>query len=60
MIADHDRSGWIGASDTDYVVGNWDTATWEKWMLTKLGIHEGRIETSPNYYIETFLLLDTS
>ena len=45
MIADHDRSGWIGASDTDYVVGNWDTATWEKWMLTKLGIHESRIET---------------
>lgn len=45
MIADHDRSGWIGASDTDYVVGNWETATWEKWMLGKLGIHESHIET---------------
>ena len=31
MIADHDRSGWIGASDTAFVIGNWKTKTWENW-----------------------------
>ena len=39
MIADHDRSGWIGASDTDKVIGNWKTKTWENWWLQKLGIN---------------------
>lgn len=39
MIADHDRSGYIGASDTDKVIGNWKTKTWEKWWLQKLGIN---------------------
>ena len=38
MIASKDRSGWFGASDTDFIIGNWETATFEKWWLTKLGI----------------------
>lgn len=38
MIASKDRSGYFGASDTDKIVGNWKTATFEKWWLTKLGI----------------------
>ncbi len=40
MIASHDRSGWIGASDTSMVVGNWNTATFRKWWLIKLGLAE--------------------
>ena len=39
MIADHDRSGYIGASDTAFVIGNWKTKTWEKWWMQKLGIN---------------------
>ena len=38
MIASKDRSGWFGASDTDYIIGNWETETFKKWWLTKLGI----------------------
>ena len=38
MIADYNRSGYIGASDVQYVIGNWKTKTWEKWWLQKLGI----------------------
>lgn len=39
MIANHDRSGYIGASDTDKVIGNWKTKTWEKWWMQKIGIN---------------------
>ena len=39
MITDHDRSGYIGASDVQYVIGNWKTKTWEKWWMQKLGIN---------------------
>ena len=39
MIADKDRSGYFGASDTDKIIGNWKTATFEKWWLQKLGIN---------------------
>ena len=38
MIASQDRSGYIGASDVQYVIGNWQTKTWEQWWMTKLGI----------------------
>ena len=38
MIAIKDRSGWIGASDTAMVMGNWRTPTWHKWWAIKLGI----------------------
>ena len=44
MITDHDRSGWIGASDVQYVIGNWKTKTWEKWWLRKLGISQDHFD----------------
>lgn len=44
MIADKDRSGWFGASDTSFVVGNWKTATFEKWWLQKLGINTAHFD----------------
>lgn len=39
MIADHDRSGWFGASDTATIMGNWKTKTFAKWWMQKLGIN---------------------
>jgi hypothetical protein len=39
MISSKDRSYYIGASDTSFVVGNWNTKTFEKWYGTKLGIY---------------------
>ena len=44
MITDHDRSGYFGASDTDKVIGNWKTKTWEKWWMQKLGINTDHFE----------------
>lgn len=39
MISDTDRSFWFGASDTKYVIAkNYDTATFKKWWLEKLGL----------------------
>ena len=38
MIKSKDRSGYIGASDTKYVVGNWNTKTFKNWWLEKLGL----------------------
>lgn len=38
MISDHDRSGWFGASDTKYIMGNWKTKTFKNWWMSKLGI----------------------
>lgn len=43
MIASNDRSGYIGASDTRFVVGNWNTKTFEKWWLEKLGLNKNKI-----------------
>ena len=44
MITDHDRSGYIGASDVQYVIGNWKTKTWEKWWMQKLGINQDHFD----------------
>ncbi len=44
MIDSQDRSGWLGASDTDFIVGNWETATFEKWWLTKIGINKSNLQ----------------
>ena len=44
MIASHDRSGYIGASDVQYVIGNWATKTWEKWWMQKLGINQDHFD----------------
>lgn len=38
MIRSKDRSGYIGASDTKYVVGNWNTKTFKNWWFEKLGL----------------------
>lgn len=38
MIKNKDRSQYIGASDTKYVMMNWNTKTFKKWWLIKLGI----------------------
>lgn len=38
MITDHDRSGYIGASDTGYVMRKWNTPTFEKWWRVKQGL----------------------
>lgn len=38
MIHDQDRSGWFGASDTVMVMGRWDTETFRRWWLVKLGL----------------------
>lgn len=35
MIASKDRSGWFGASDVSYIVGNWDTKSFANWWLEK-------------------------
>lgn len=45
MIASHDRSGYIGASDTNMVVGNWNTKTFENWWLEKLGLRRNEFKT---------------
>lgn len=45
MIADKDRSGYIGASDTGYVMRRWDTKTFEKWWRTKQGFGHNDIST---------------
>ena len=45
MIQSKDRSGYIGASDTDMVVSNWNTKTFEKWWLEKLGIYHNDLNT---------------
>lgn len=50
MIRDHDRSGWIGASDTSYVVGNWGTRSWANWWAEKLGVRENSFS---NLYTKT-------
>lgn len=45
MIGSKDRSGWFGASDTSFVVGNWETKTFRNWWFEKLGIHENNLST---------------
>ena len=44
MIASQDRSGYFGASDVSYIVGNWQTATFEKWWMQKIGINRDRFD----------------
>lgn len=35
MIASKDRSGWFGASDVNYIIGNWTTKSFANWWLEK-------------------------
>lgn len=45
MIQNQDRSGYIGASDTSMVVGNWNTKSFEQWWLEKLGLNRNKLNT---------------
>lgn len=45
MIADQDRSGWFGASDASYIMGSWDTKSFERWWLQKLGLNRDHFTT---------------
>lgn len=46
MIADHDRSGYFGASDTEKVIAkNIRTKTWEQWWQEKPGIRRNNVTT---------------
>ena len=38
MIKSKDRSGWFGASDTTYIMGNYNTDTFRRWWLQKVGV----------------------
>lgn len=44
MIHDFDRSGWIGASDVRYVMGNWRGKSFENWYYEKLGFRQNRFQ----------------
>lgn len=45
MIHDHDRSGYFGASDVRYIMGNWATKTFEHWWRVKQGFEEDNFTT---------------
>jgi len=45
MIHDKSRAFWVGASDTDKVMGNYQTATWKSWYLEKLGLRRDTLQT---------------
>lgn len=38
MIKNKSRNGWFGASDTRFIMGNWDTKTFMDWWQVKLGV----------------------
>lgn len=44
MITDHDRSGYFGASDVAFIVGNWKTQTWMKWWMQKIGVNNDHFD----------------
>lgn len=37
MITEKSRADWFGASDVNYIIGNYETKSFEKWWLEKLG-----------------------
>jgi hypothetical protein len=45
LINSQDRSYYFGASDTSMIVGKWNTLTFEKWWLEKIGIYKNEIKT---------------
>lgn len=47
MIKNHDRSGWIGASDTAAVMGRWDTKSFQRFWLVKLGLEQNTFASLP-------------
>lgn len=59
MIADQDRSGWFGASDTATIMGNWNTKTFASWWMQKLGMNSSsftnRAMNAGTYYEHAIL-----
>ncbi len=47
MITDKDRSGWFGASDVSFIMGNRETKTFKNWWLEKLGLRQSNLNTKP-------------
>lgn len=47
MIKSKKRAFWIGASDTNYVMGNWDTRSFKLWWMEKLGLRTNELNTKP-------------
>lgn len=43
MIASKNRSGYFGASDTKFIIGNWNTKTFELWWLEKLDLYHSKL-----------------
>lgn len=59
MISDQDRSGYFGASDTSYIMGNWNTKSFQNWWLVKLGIstsHFTNVSMNAGTYYEHAIL----
>ena len=44
MIASQDRSYYIGGSDVEKDIGNWNTKTWFNWWTQKLGIDNSHFD----------------
>lgn len=44
MISNKDRSGYFGASDVAYIVGNRNTATFARWWMQKMGINRDQFD----------------
>lgn len=44
MIASKDRGYYFGASDTDKILGKWESKTWLNWWLQKLSINTDHFE----------------
>lgn len=59
MIQTNDRSGYFGASDTSFIMGNWNTKTFKNWWLVKLGIstsHYTNVSMNAGTYYEHAIL----
>lgn len=46
MIDTKDRSGWFGASDTDRIIGSFNTKTFIDWWLIKEGVTSNNFESA--------------
>lgn len=45
MIRDLNRAYYFGASDTERIMGNWQTKTFSEWWDVKRGFRENNVET---------------
>lgn len=46
MIQSQDRAGWFGASDVCFITGRWNTKTFRRWWLAKLGLEKGHYSST--------------